>query len=412
MRANKINRCREIATVKNYLEKKDWCLGLALTGSCASDDKCWQKTGGDIDWLVIAQPNSLWRGRWQVSWWSFWLGKKRWPRQKEDRGWCFNLWLEANALKLPIKKRNLFSAAELYQAKWLIDKVGLEKKIWQENVWATRLLKQYGFAPKITLPALTACQLSVDLSQKSSFFSRTLNKPASKKNPIYRSLDPFLFFNLLLKSKKTPIYRSLGPYLSSHITSDWLNNFCYGLQRAWMKPRGQEIVNRHQAFFHPCSRGDEGWQVRLLAERAHREGKKVVLVTGVFDLLHSEHQAFLRAAKLSGDLLFVGIESDKRVRALKGEERPVWPERHRLRALQKIKGVVDGAWILPDNFGDPTVRAKWLIWLKPDILAASASSPHLQEKRAEIAKFGGQLVIVRPHNPQVSTTQILSRRRS
>ena len=55
-----------------------------------------------------------------------------------------------------------------------------------------------------------------------------------------------------------------------------------------------------------------------------------VLATGVFDVLHIEHIRFLAAAKQQGDRLIVGVESDVRVRAMKGPGRPLHDEQVRL----------------------------------------------------------------------------------
>jgi len=57
--------------------------------------------------------------------------------------------------------------------------------------------------------------------------------------------------------------------------------------------------------------------------KLHAQGKKIVLATGFFDLLHQEHINFLTKAKVVGDILIVAVESDERARALKGEGRPV-----------------------------------------------------------------------------------------
>ncbi len=56
---------------------------------------------------------------------------------------------------------------------------------------------------------------------------------------------------------------------------------------------------------------------------ARKRGLKIVLVTGVFDLLHQEHVIFLAKAKSGGDLLIVAIESDMRVKKIKGNDRPI-----------------------------------------------------------------------------------------
>ena len=55
-------------------------------------------------------------------------------------------------------------------------------------------------------------------------------------------------------------------------------------------------------------------------------GRKLVLTNGVFDLLHTGHLFYLQQARRLGDALYVAINSDQSVRALKGPSRPVMSE--------------------------------------------------------------------------------------
>ena len=138
-----------------------------------------------------------------------------------------------------------------------------------------------------------------------------------------------------------------------------------------------------------------------------QQKKNVVLVTGVFDLLHQEHKTFLQKAKAAGDILIVGIESDVRVRKIKGEGRPVQREQTRLSVIQKLS-YVDEAFILPESFLSPQNHEDLIAFIKPHILAISSHSDHQDEKRALVEKYGGSLQIVHEHNPNISTTRNLS----
>ena len=62
-----------------------------------------------------------------------------------------------------------------------------------------------------------------------------------------------------------------------------------------------------------------------LADRERRAGRRVVFTNGVFDLLHPGHIRYLRAARAEGDVLIVGLNSDRSVRAIKGPSRPIVP---------------------------------------------------------------------------------------
>ena len=63
---------------------------------------------------------------------------------------------------------------------------------------------------------------------------------------------------------------------------------------------------------------------------------KKILVTGVFDLLHQEHINFLTKAKAVGDILVVGLETDTRVKQLKGFNRPINSTKDRLQNLENF----------------------------------------------------------------------------
>jgi D-beta-D-heptose 7-phosphate kinase/D-beta-D-heptose 1-phosphate adenosyltransferase len=75
----------------------------------------------------------------------------------------------------------------------------------------------------------------------------------------------------------------------------------------------------------------------LRARRAR--GEKVVLTNGCFDLLHVGHLRYLAGARAEGDLLVVGLNSDRSVRRLKGRGRPLVPFRERAEALAALSCV-------------------------------------------------------------------------
>ncbi len=134
----------------------------------------------------------------------------------------------------------------------------------------------------------------------------------------------------------------------------------------------------------------------------------MILATGVFDVLHEEHLVFLRKAKALGGRLVVGIESDERVRRLKGLARPVHSETARRENLEKL-GIADVVFVLPEQFDTPDDHRKLLATLRPDILAISSHTPHISEKQQLMQEIGGRVEIVHQHNPAVSSTILLER---
>src|SRR2546421_5233865 len=91
-------------------------------------------------------------------------------------------------------------------------------------------------------------------------------------------------------------------------------------------------------------------ELKELAECAKRlrdQGKKLVVTNGCFDLLHVGHVRYLQAARALGDALAVGVNGDKSVRELKGENRPVNNERDRAEVLAALE-CVDLVTIFPE----------------------------------------------------------------
>lgn len=66
---------------------------------------------------------------------------------------------------------------------------------------------------------------------------------------------------------------------------------------------------------------------------------RIVLVNGVFDVLHRGHIELLKYAKSIGDVLYVAIDSDERVRSIKGNNRPINNVEDRVYILNTIKYV-------------------------------------------------------------------------
>jgi rfaE bifunctional protein nucleotidyltransferase chain/domain len=137
--------------------------------------------------------------------------------------------------------------------------------------------------------------------------------------------------------------------------------------------------------------------------------KKIVLATGVFDILHQEHLLFLEKAKKTGDVLIVGLESDVRVKIMKGEGRPINSQAKRKTILEEQK-IADLVFILPEEFCTPQDHDDLIRIIHPDILAVSSHTSHLDKKRAIVEKYGGELRVVHQHNPSISTTLILQQR--
>ena len=137
--------------------------------------------------------------------------------------------------------------------------------------------------------------------------------------------------------------------------------------------------------------------------REKRNGRRVVFTNGCFDLLHPGHIRSLEQARALGDVLIVGLNSDASVRRLKGEGRPVIPERERaeiLAALESVDAVV--------IFDDRTPR-EVIARLLPDVLVKGGDWPGDQIVGREEVEAAGGRVVSAPVVPGYSTTDILKK---
>ena len=80
-------------------------------------------------------------------------------------------------------------------------------------------------------------------------------------------------------------------------------------------------------------------EIAILSEELKARGKKIIFTNGCFDILHAGHVRYLETAKSYGDVLILGLNSDRSVRALKGETRPINTQIDRAYILAALEAV-------------------------------------------------------------------------
>ncbi|MBN2705492.1 MAG: D-glycero-beta-D-manno-heptose 1-phosphate adenylyltransferase [Deltaproteobacteria bacterium] len=140
----------------------------------------------------------------------------------------------------------------------------------------------------------------------------------------------------------------------------------------------------------------------LLAEE-RRRGRKIVFTNGCFDLLHPGHAGYLGAARKLGDLLVVGLNSDASIRRLKGEKRPIMPERARAELLLALKAV-DYVIIFAED--DPYALIECL---RPEVLVKGGDWALDQIIGADLVRERGGEVCSLPLVEDFSTTSIIEK---
>ncbi|PTY08195.1 ADP-heptose synthase [Opitutaceae bacterium EW11] len=134
-------------------------------------------------------------------------------------------------------------------------------------------------------------------------------------------------------------------------------------------------------------------------------GKKVVLTNGVFDLLHTGHLYYLQQARALGHALYIALNSDASVKALKGPLRPIQNEEQRAYALAAT-WFVDGIVIFREKRLVPEILA-----LKPDFYckAGDYTLEKLDpDERGALEKVGTQIRFM-PFLPGFSTTELIAK---
>src|ERR1051326_9095568 len=144
---------------------------------------------------------------------------------------------------------------------------------------------------------------------------------------------------------------------------------------------------------------------QILSERARLRaaGLTLVFTNGVFDLLHVGHVRYLEQARRLGDRLIVAINSDRAVRKLKGDGRPLMNQDERAEILAALR-MVDYVTI----FDDISPRAL-IASLLPDVLVKGGDYALDEIHGREDVEAAGGRVVSLPFVEGVSSTGIIQR---
>ena len=136
-------------------------------------------------------------------------------------------------------------------------------------------------------------------------------------------------------------------------------------------------------------------------------GSRIVFTNGCFDLMHIGHTRYLQAAKVLGDLLVVGVNSDKSVRSLdKAPDRPIVPEAQRAEVVAAL-GCVDFVVVFSESDPKALITA-----VQPDVLVKGGDWSLDRIIGRDVVEARGGLVRTIPLVPGFSTTALIHRIRS
>jgi len=145
-------------------------------------------------------------------------------------------------------------------------------------------------------------------------------------------------------------------------------------------------------------------EARALVDRRRGTGQTIVFTNGVFDVLHPGHTRYLRDARALGDLLIVGVNSDRSTRALdKAPDRPINPEGERAEVLAALASV-DAVVVFDEDTPHAIITA-----LQPDVLVKGADWGADAIVGRDVVEARGGKVVRIALAPGYSTTAILDR---
>lgn len=135
------------------------------------------------------------------------------------------------------------------------------------------------------------------------------------------------------------------------------------------------------------------------------QGKTIVTTNGCFDILHAGHVRYLNKAKALGDILIIGLNSDKSVKSIKGPTRPINCEDDRAEVISALSSVDFVVMFEEDT------PANLLAALKSDIHVKGGDYTEESLPEAEIIKaYGGKIAFI-PLVEGRSTTNIIEKAR-
>ncbi len=199
--SEKKGKNKKLEMARNLTEKYLWgfedILMVGVTGSVAAGRP---KKNDDIDLLIITRKKRLWLTRLKVEWLlrQKKISHRRYGVKEKRNDFCFNLWLDRSELKLPKNKEGLQNAMDMVMMKVILNREGAYEEFIRKNYWAKRYVAT-GYS------------------------------------------------KLKIKGKKSEIKNN-----ERKCWDDWLNWGAFWGQYIYMRPKMRgEVVNFHQAFFHP-----------------------------------------------------------------------------------------------------------------------------------------------------------------
>lgn len=144
----------------------------------------------------------------------------------------------------------------------------------------------------------------------------------------------------------------------------------------------------------------EDEKLRKLVENLKGLGLKVVLTSGTYDMVHIGHARYFEEAKKHGQILIVGIDSDEKVRARKGPERPIVPQQERLEMVTHLR-TVDVVYLKHQH----APRWNLIKIVRPDVLIVTKKT-YTKADLKELKQYCSKIVVLEPQATTSTSAKI------
>ena len=185
-----------------------------------------------------------------------------------------------------------------------------------------------------------------------------------------------------------------------------LANIAAGIEvgKIGVAPVSREEILRELLGYHPSlEKIKTVKELKDLLNKHRSKRDRIVFTNGCFDILHRGHVEYLGFARNQGELLVVGLNTDRSVNNMKGPSRPVLPEQDRARIIAALEDV-DYVVLFDEPTPEELIRE-----VRPDVLIKGED---WREKgvvgREFVESYGGKVVLA-PLVQGISTTDIISR---
>ena len=147
--------------------------------------------------------------------------------------------------------------------------------------------------------------------------------------------------------------------------------------------------------------------------REDNKDKKIAFCSGCFDILHSGHAVFFNQCKEFADILIVGLGSDKIIKELKGDLKPINIEQNRLFLLSAMENV-DYVILADEDLKPGKIHFTELLdKLRPDMFVLNNDDSAMEEKKTLANRLGIELKLVSRIVPDflrmTSSTEIVNK---